>query len=111
MSVGSEKFATQDVPKILEAMKAAHDKEDNEARAHLEVLARKINETKLRFEVKTDKSGAVFVRAKAHQDRSDHHQALIRRTRDAPGFAFFDVGDQFVCRQAHAAVHFRPSGR
>lgn len=44
----------------LASMKAAHEKEDKEMLAHLESLARKINETKLQFEVKVDRSGAVF---------------------------------------------------
>ncbi len=52
--------ATPEAMKKLESMTAAHEKEDNEVRAHLESLARKINETKLQFEVQTDKSGAVF---------------------------------------------------
>ena len=46
--------------KKLESMKAAHEKEDKETLAQLEAVARKINETKIEFEVKTDKSGAVF---------------------------------------------------
>ena len=52
--------ATPEAIKKLESVKAAHNKEDNEARAHLEALARKINETKIQFELKADKSGAVF---------------------------------------------------
>lgn len=44
----------------LESMKAAHEKEDQEILARLEALARKINETKIRFEVKVDRSGSVF---------------------------------------------------
>jgi large subunit ribosomal protein L9 len=52
--------ATPAAVKNIESMKAAHDKEDKEQHAHLEALARKINETKIQFEVKTDKSGAVF---------------------------------------------------
>lgn len=46
--------------KKLDTMKAAHEKEDKEAMVHLEAIARKINETKVRFEVKVDRSGAVF---------------------------------------------------
>jgi large subunit ribosomal protein L9 len=52
--------ASPEAIKKLESMKAAHEKEDKEALAHLESLARKINETKIQFEVKADKSGAVF---------------------------------------------------
>jgi large subunit ribosomal protein L9 len=52
--------ATPEAIKKLESMKAAHEKEDKETLAQLEAVARKINETKIQFEVKTDKSGAVF---------------------------------------------------
>jgi large subunit ribosomal protein L9 len=52
--------ASPEAIKKIESMKAAHEKEDKEALAHLESLARKINETKIQLEVKTDKSGAVF---------------------------------------------------
>ena len=52
--------ATDVAIKKLESMKAEHEKEDNELHARLEALARKINETKLQFDVKTDRSGAVF---------------------------------------------------
>ncbi len=52
--------ATPEAIKKLESMKAAHEKEDKETLAQLEAVARKINETKIEFEVKTDKSGAVF---------------------------------------------------
>ena len=52
--------ATPEAIKRLASMKATHDKEDKEAHAHLEAVARKINETKIQFEVKVDRSGAVF---------------------------------------------------
>jgi large subunit ribosomal protein L9 len=52
--------ASPEAIKKLESMKAAHEKEDKAALAQLEAVARKINETKIQFEVKTDKSGAVF---------------------------------------------------
>jgi large subunit ribosomal protein L9 len=52
--------ATPAALKKIESMKAAHEKEDKEALAHLESLARKINETKIQFELKADKSGVVF---------------------------------------------------
>ena len=52
--------ATPEAIKKLESMKAAHDKEDKEARAQLEAVAQKINTTKIQFELKADKSGAVF---------------------------------------------------
>jgi large subunit ribosomal protein L9 len=52
--------ASPEAIKKLESMKAAHEKEDKETLAQLEAVARKINETKIEFEVKTDKSGAVF---------------------------------------------------
>ncbi|MGD1003379.1 MAG: 50S ribosomal protein L9 [Minisyncoccia bacterium] len=52
--------ASPEAIKKLESMKAAHEKEDKETLAQLEAVARKINETKIEFAVKTDKSGAVF---------------------------------------------------
>jgi large subunit ribosomal protein L9 len=52
--------ASPEAIKKLESMKAAHEKEDKETLAQIEAVARKINETKIQFEVKTDKSGAVF---------------------------------------------------
>jgi len=52
--------ATPTAIKKLDSMKAEHDKADKEARALLESIARKINETKIQFELKADKSGAVF---------------------------------------------------
>ncbi len=52
--------ATPEAMKKLESMKATHDKEDREVLAQLQSLAKKINETKIRFELKADKSGAVF---------------------------------------------------
>jgi large subunit ribosomal protein L9 len=52
--------ATPEAIKKLESMKAEHEKGDKEALAHLESLARKINETKIEFTLKADKSGAVF---------------------------------------------------
>jgi large subunit ribosomal protein L9 len=52
--------ATPEAIKKIESMKAGLEKEDKEIHAHLESLARKINETKIQFEVKVDRSGAVF---------------------------------------------------
>jgi large subunit ribosomal protein L9 len=52
--------ATPEAIKKLDSMKAAHEKEDKDAIAHLEAIAKKINETKIQFELKVDKSGAVF---------------------------------------------------
>jgi large subunit ribosomal protein L9 len=52
--------ASPEAIKKLESMKAVHEKEDKETLAQLEAVAQKINETKIQFEVKTDKSGAVF---------------------------------------------------
>ncbi len=52
--------ASPEAIKKLESMKAAHEKEEKEALAHLESLARRINETKIQFAVKVDRSGAVF---------------------------------------------------
>jgi large subunit ribosomal protein L9 len=53
-------IATPEAIKKIESMKAAHDKEDNEAHKHLEEIARKINETKIEFDIKADKSGVIF---------------------------------------------------
>ncbi len=52
--------ATPDALKKLEAMKAAREKENNEEKARREALAKKISAVKLEFELKADKSGAVF---------------------------------------------------
>jgi large subunit ribosomal protein L9 len=52
--------ATSEAIKKLEKIKAEHEKGDAEARKHLDELARKINETKIQFELKADKSGVVF---------------------------------------------------
>jgi large subunit ribosomal protein L9 len=52
--------ATPAAVKKVEAMKAEYEKEDRELLAHLGSLAAKISATKLRFAVKTDRSGAVF---------------------------------------------------
>jgi len=52
--------ATAAVLKKLDAMKAEREKKDHEARKHLEELARKISATTLEFELKADKSGALF---------------------------------------------------
>ncbi len=52
--------ATVGALKKIEAMKAAHEKEDHELRAHLETIARKFADTKLEFELAADKSGALF---------------------------------------------------
>ncbi|HUC01806.1 MAG TPA: 50S ribosomal protein L9 [Candidatus Paceibacterota bacterium] len=52
--------ATADAVKKVEFAKAAHEKEDKELMAHLEGIARRINETKIQFDIKTDKTGAVF---------------------------------------------------
>ncbi len=52
--------ATAAAIKKVESTKAAHDKEEKEARAHLDALARKIDGTKVQFELKTEKSGALF---------------------------------------------------
>ena len=52
--------ATPAALKRIEFLTAEHEKENREVRAHLEALAKKINETKIQFELKADKSGAVF---------------------------------------------------
>lgn len=52
--------ATPSAIKKIDSIKAEHQKEDREVHAHLEALAKKINETKIQFELKADKSGAVF---------------------------------------------------
>ena len=54
------KAATPGALKKLEAMKAAHEKEDHELHARLEGIARKLAGTKLEFELAADKSGALF---------------------------------------------------
>jgi large subunit ribosomal protein L9 len=52
--------ATGSALKKLEAMKAEHNKADEELRKHLETIAKKINEIKIEFDLKADKSGAIF---------------------------------------------------
>lgn len=52
--------ATPSAIKKIDSIKAEHQKEDREVHTHLEALAKKINETKIQFELKADKSGAVF---------------------------------------------------
>ncbi len=52
--------ATPGALKKLEAIKAEHDKEDNELRKHLAEIARKIEGTTLAFELRADKTGATF---------------------------------------------------
>jgi large subunit ribosomal protein L9 len=52
--------ATATSLKQIAAMKAESDKKENEIKAHLESVAVKLRETKLEFELKTDKTGAVF---------------------------------------------------
>ncbi len=44
----------------LDAVKAAHDKNDAELRKRLEEMARKMNNLTLEFELKADKTGAIF---------------------------------------------------
>ncbi len=52
--------ATPSALKKIEAMRAAHEKDEKELLARLHRIAQKLNEIKLEFEVKTDKTGAVF---------------------------------------------------
>ena len=52
--------ATPGAMKKLDAMRAAHDKNEADLFARLHEIAEKINKTKIEFTVKTDKSGAVF---------------------------------------------------
>lgn len=52
--------ATPAAIKRLESMRAEHEKEDKDVLKHLEALAQKLNQTKLQFELKADKSGVVF---------------------------------------------------
>lgn len=52
--------ATPGALKKLAAMQAGQEKEDRELYRHLEGIARKISQTKIQFELKADKSGAVF---------------------------------------------------
>jgi len=54
--------ASSEAIKKLESMKAAHEKEDKETLAQLEAVARKINETKIQFEVKTISPARVWLR-------------------------------------------------
>jgi large subunit ribosomal protein L9 len=52
--------ATPVALKKIEAMKAAHEKGEKELLARLNQIAAKLNETKLEFQLKTDKTGAAF---------------------------------------------------
>jgi len=44
----------------LEAMKAEHEKQDNELKHRLEGIAKKISDMRLKFELKVGKDGSVF---------------------------------------------------
>ena len=52
--------ATPAAIKNVESIKAEREKEDKETRARLDAIAKKIDETKIQFELKADKSGAAF---------------------------------------------------
>ena len=52
--------ATSSAIKKLETMKAESERSDRELHQHIEDLAQKIAATKIQFELKADKSGAVF---------------------------------------------------
>lgn len=52
--------ATPSAMKKLDALRAEHDKNEADLLARLHEIAKKINETKIEFMVKADKSGAVF---------------------------------------------------
>jgi large subunit ribosomal protein L9 len=52
--------ATPGALKKLEALKSEHDKNEADLLTRLHEIAKKINDTKIEFLVKTDKSGAVF---------------------------------------------------
>ncbi len=52
--------ATPGALKKLEAQKAEHEKEDHALHARLEEIARKLNGTKLEFELAGDDTGALF---------------------------------------------------
>jgi large subunit ribosomal protein L9 len=52
--------ATPGAMKKLEALKAEHTKNEAELLERLREIAKKINETKIEFTLKADKSGAVF---------------------------------------------------
>ena len=52
--------ATPGALKKLEALKAAQEKDERELLARLHEIARTLKETKLEFELKADKTGAVF---------------------------------------------------
>jgi large subunit ribosomal protein L9 len=52
--------ATPGALKKLDALKAEHDKNETELLGRLREVAKKINETKIEFTMKVDKSGAVF---------------------------------------------------
>ncbi|MDE2018991.1 MAG: 50S ribosomal protein L9 [Patescibacteria group bacterium] len=52
--------ATPGALKKLETLKAAHDKEEKELIVHLEGIKRKLESTKIEFELKADEKGSVF---------------------------------------------------
>jgi large subunit ribosomal protein L9 len=52
--------ATPSALKKLAALKAEHDKNEADLLDRLNEIAKKINDTKIEFSMKTDKSGAVF---------------------------------------------------
>lgn len=52
--------ATPGALKKLEVLRAEHEKKDQELRARLATIARKLADTKLEFELAADKSGALF---------------------------------------------------
>lgn len=52
--------ATPGALKKLDALKAEHDKNETELLERLREVAKKINETKIEFTMKVDKSGAIF---------------------------------------------------
>jgi len=52
--------ATPGALKKLDALKAEHDKNETELLGRLREIAKKINDTKIEFTLKTDKSGAAF---------------------------------------------------
>jgi len=52
--------ATPEALRKLEAMKAEHDKNYRELQKHLHEIAQKIEGTRLEFELKADKTGAIF---------------------------------------------------
>jgi ribosomal protein L9 len=52
--------ATPEALKKLKARKAEHDKNEEELKKHLSALAHKISVTKIEFDLKADKTGALF---------------------------------------------------